>query len=142
MQTLASRYPGDIHLEEVGRSFLNRPIHLLTLGVGEKNILFWSQMHGDEASATPALLDMANYLLANSNQPASRAILENYTLLMFYQGMRCLSRFGSSQWAQTPGPRFCAKTSRLHFSWSHHQTMVNSIGIQVNCCQCGWMVMK
>ena len=82
MQALAIRYPGDIHLDEIGRSFLNRPIHLLKLGVGDKNILFWSQMHGDEPSATPALLDMADYLLANSDQPISRSILENYTLLM------------------------------------------------------------
>jgi hypothetical protein len=82
MQALASAYRGDIQLEEIGRSFLNRPIHLLKLGVGDKNILFWSQMHGDEPSATPALLDMADYLLAHSGEPVSRSILENYTLLM------------------------------------------------------------
>ncbi|MGB5290858.1 MAG: M14 family zinc carboxypeptidase [Lysobacterales bacterium] len=82
MQALTVRYPGDIHLEEIGRSFLERPIHLVKLGVGDKNVLFWSQMHGDEPSATPALLDMAGYLLANSDQPACRAILESYTLLM------------------------------------------------------------
>jgi len=82
MQALVSRYPGNIHLEEVGRSFLNRPIHLLKLGVGDKNILLWSQMHGDEPSATPAILDMADYLLTHSDQPVSRSILEQYTLLM------------------------------------------------------------
>ena len=82
MQSLASRYPGDIHLEEIGRSFLNRPIHLLKLGVGDKNILFWSQMHGDEPSATPALLDMADFLLTHSDHAISRSILESYTLLM------------------------------------------------------------
>ena len=82
MQALASRYPGDIHLEEIGRSFLNRPIHSLSLGVGDKNILFWSQMHGDEPSATPALLDLADYLLTHSDHPISRSILENFTLLM------------------------------------------------------------
>ena len=82
MQVLAIRYSGDIHLDEIGRSFLNRPIHLLKLGVGDKNILFWSQMHGDEPSATPALLDIADYLLANSDHPISRSILETYTLLM------------------------------------------------------------
>ena len=82
MQALAIRYPGDIQLDDVGRSFLDRPIHLLKLGVGDKKVLFWSQMHGDEPSATPALLDIADYLLANSDQAISRSILENYTLLM------------------------------------------------------------
>lgn len=82
MQALASRYPDDIHLHDIGRSFQERPIHLLKLGVGDKNILFWSQMHGDEPSATPALLDMADYLLAHPDEPVSRSILENYTLLI------------------------------------------------------------
>ena len=79
---LASRYPGDIHLEDVGYSFQGRRIQMLKLGVGGKNILFWSQMHGDEPSATPALLDIADYLLANSDHPVVRSILDNYTLLM------------------------------------------------------------
>lgn len=82
MQALACRYPGDIYLEEIGQSFQGRAIHLLKLGVGKKNILFWSQMHGDEPSATPALLDMADYLLTNCDHPISRSILESYTLLM------------------------------------------------------------
>ena len=38
-------------------------------------------MHGDEPSATPALLDLADTLLA-SDAPEHRAILEGLTLLM------------------------------------------------------------
>src|SRR5688500_913891 len=59
LQALASAHPGRLALEEVGRSFEGRPIHLLTLGRGPRRVLLWSQMHGDEPSATPALLDMA-----------------------------------------------------------------------------------
>ncbi|MDH4021271.1 MAG: M14 family zinc carboxypeptidase, partial [Xanthomonadales bacterium] len=59
-----------------------RSIQMLTLGVGDDRIMFWSQMHGDEPSATPALLDIVDYLLSNSDQAAIRSILENYTLLV------------------------------------------------------------
>lgn len=79
---LLAQYPDDIQLEEVGYSFQGRVIQLLKMGVGRQNILFWSQMHGDEPSATPALLDIANYLLCHSDHPVTRSILENYTLLM------------------------------------------------------------
>ena len=72
---LVCRYPHDIQLEDIGHSFQGRPIQLLKLGAGVKHILLWSQMHGDEPSATPALLDMVDYLLANSDHPVVRSIL-------------------------------------------------------------------
>ena len=77
---LEARYPGRLKLEEVGRSVQGRKIHLVTLGSGPRRILLWSQMHGDEPSATPALLDLADTLLA-SDEPEPRAILEGLTLL-------------------------------------------------------------
>lgn len=82
LQALASRYGDGIELQEVGRSFLGRSIKMLTLGVGHHKILFWSQMHGNEPSATPALLDMADYLLRHADQAAVRSVLESYTLLL------------------------------------------------------------
>jgi hypothetical protein len=65
----------------VGRSVQGRPIHLLTVGSGPRKILLWSQMHGDEPSATPALLDLAHTLLA-FDSPEHRSILDGLTLLM------------------------------------------------------------
>jgi len=82
LQSLESRHPGSIRLEEVGKSFLGRSIQMLSVGTGDKKILLWSQMHGDEPSATPALLDIANYLVEHADEPAARSILQNFTLLM------------------------------------------------------------
>jgi len=82
LQALKSRHPDSIHLEEAGQSFLGRPIQLLTLGSGQKKILLWSQMHGDEPSATPALLDIANYLVEHADEPVAGSILQEFTLLM------------------------------------------------------------
>jgi hypothetical protein len=78
---LASLHRGRLALEEVGRSVQGRPIHLVTLGSGPRRVLLWSQMHGDEPSATPALLDLAATLLG-SGAPEARAILDGLTLLM------------------------------------------------------------
>jgi len=39
-------------------------------------------MHGDEPSATPALLDIAGYLAAHAGEPSVKLLLENFTLLM------------------------------------------------------------
>ena len=71
LQALESRFPDSLRLEEVGKSFLGRSIRMLTLGNGDKRILLWSQMHGDEPSATPALLDIAHYLLEHAEEIAS-----------------------------------------------------------------------
>jgi hypothetical protein len=79
---LAATHPDRMTLEEVGRSVEGRPIHLLKMGSGSRRVLLWSQMHGDEPSATPALLDVARYLAANREEPAARRILDELTLLM------------------------------------------------------------
>ena len=79
LRRLAAKHPGRVRLEEAGRSVENRPIHLLTVGAGQRRVLLWSQMHGDEPSATPALLDLADYLLT---APEGRPVLDALTLLM------------------------------------------------------------
>jgi hypothetical protein len=81
LHALEAVHRGRLTLEEVGRSVQGRAIHLVTLGRGPRRILLWSQMHGDEPSATPALLDLADTLLA-SDEPELRAILEGATLLV------------------------------------------------------------
>ena len=81
LQALVAAHPGHLTLEEVGRSFEGRPIHLLKAGTGARHVLLWSQMHGDEPSATPALLDVASYL-ASRDEPAARRVLDELTLLM------------------------------------------------------------
>lgn len=78
---LQARHPEELRVEVLGRSVEGRSIHLLTLGKGPRRILFWSQMHGDEPSATPALLDLAHFLLSSSD-PAATQILEGATLLL------------------------------------------------------------
>lgn len=67
--------------EIIGYSVANRSIHHLTVGQGKTKILLWSQMHGDEATATMALFDVFNFLAADDRFNAFRARLrERLTL--------------------------------------------------------------
>jgi len=45
-----------------GESYCGREIKLVTAGKGKKKIFMWSQMHGDESTATMAIFDIFNFL--------------------------------------------------------------------------------
>lgn len=49
-------------VEKIGESFQKRTISELTFGKGDKTVMLWSQMHGDEPTATMALFDLFNFL--------------------------------------------------------------------------------
>jgi Zinc carboxypeptidase len=82
LATLAERHGDRLRIEEVGRSVQGRPLRMLVLGTGEPRVLLFSQMHGDEPSATPALFDIADLLLSRPQRPDIARILEKYTLLL------------------------------------------------------------
>jgi hypothetical protein len=46
----------------LGHSFTGKEIRLIKAGEGDKKIFMWSQMHGDESTATMALFDIFNFL--------------------------------------------------------------------------------
>lgn len=57
----------DIGISRLGHSIQGRSISMISLGNGEKEILLWSQMHGDESTATAAIFDIINYLKSNKS---------------------------------------------------------------------------
>lgn len=72
---------GLLQNEIIGYSVQGRSIHQLTAGKGPVTVLLWSQMHGDEATATMALFDLFNFLGANDQFNAFRSrLLERLTL--------------------------------------------------------------
>ncbi|MYH48809.1 MAG: peptidase M14 [Gammaproteobacteria bacterium] len=48
--------------ERVGESAEDRPLRMVSFGEGEMAVLAWSQMHGDESTATMALADICSFL--------------------------------------------------------------------------------
>ena len=53
---LQQNYSDSIKL--IGQSSLGKPIYMMTLGKGSLKVAAWSQMHGNESTATLAMLDL------------------------------------------------------------------------------------
>lgn len=69
-----------LKISEVGRSFGNRAIYQMEFGRGAKKVFLWSQMHGDEPTATSALIDLFDYLQTHRGEKWVKNIEENLTL--------------------------------------------------------------
>ena len=80
LEQLFSKYTSVFEVSQIGTSEENRPIMQLKIGNGEKKILLWSQMHGNESTGTKALFDLFNCFLS-SNHEVFSTILEQCTLV-------------------------------------------------------------
>lgn len=65
-----------------GKSFEDRDLYQIKLGNGPTKILLWSQMHGDEPTATMAMLDIFRFFQAKNDgfNDLRQSILANTTL--------------------------------------------------------------
>jgi hypothetical protein len=70
---------GSFQVSEAGQSYLGKPIYTISIGTGPTKVLLWSQMHGNEATATMALFDMFNFL-NQADIPQVQEILSRLTL--------------------------------------------------------------
>lgn len=82
LAALHTKLGGLATMEEAGRSAEGRSINLLRLGTGKTKVFLWSQMHGDEPTATMALLDLLHYIALRRETPEVKAILKQTTLLI------------------------------------------------------------
>lgn len=69
-------------VEKVGESAEGRNIYLIALGSGSEKIFLWSQMHGDESTATMALLDIFNFFKAEGYVDYKESVLKNCTIYL------------------------------------------------------------
>ena len=70
----------DFTVNKVGSSVEGRDLFLISIGKGEKNVFLWSQMHGDEPTATAALFDIFNFFADSSYSDFKKHILSQVTL--------------------------------------------------------------
>ena len=68
MRELVSRGNNLLSIGELGKSVEGRSIYQISFGRGEKKVLLWSQMHGDESTATLALMDILNMLVEDQGK--------------------------------------------------------------------------
>ena len=80
LTVLVARSGGLISMERAGESFEKRPISLLRIGSGPVNILLWSQMHGDEPTATMAIVDILRFALHHRARPEMEHLLSSITM--------------------------------------------------------------
>lgn len=69
-----------VRVEEVGRSYQNREIYQAEFGKGPTKVFMWSQMHGDEPTATSALIDLFTFLQNNRQIPWVKKIENSLTI--------------------------------------------------------------
>jgi len=69
-----------LNINEVGRSNANREIYQIEWGKGPLKVFMWSQMHGDEPTATSALMDMFATLQKHHDKDWVKKISETMTI--------------------------------------------------------------
>lgn len=69
-----------IDVKVLGFSEENRPIYHLKFGVGNKRILIWSQMHGNESTGTKAVFDFLNFIKYFDDTKIAQDIYDECTI--------------------------------------------------------------
>jgi predicted deacylase len=73
---------GRLRVETVGRSMLGRDLRTVTFGRGPVTVLLWSQMHGDESTATMALADVMSWMAAGGGDRVRDRLADSLTVVM------------------------------------------------------------
>jgi hypothetical protein len=118
-----------VRVDEVGRSFANREIYQMEFGSGPLKVFLWSQMHGDEPTATSALIDIFTVLQKNRDKEWVKSIAKTVTIRAvpmlnpdgaeFYQrrNLQGIDINRDARNLQTPEARLLKK---LRDEWSPH----------------------
>ncbi len=68
-------------VKQEGVSARNREIYLISIGKGNTKVFLWSQMHGDESTATMALFDIFNFFTQSGRfDDFKKKVLEKLTI--------------------------------------------------------------
>ena len=67
-------------VNKVGASIEGRDLNLISIGEGDIDIFLWSQMHGDEPTATQAIFDIFNFLDSDDFGPEKSELLSKLRL--------------------------------------------------------------
>jgi len=76
---------GLIRSEVVGQSFLGKNIYSFKIGNGNIRVLAWSQMHGNEATATKCIFDLLNFITHKNFKEPSAQLLSGLELTIIPQ---------------------------------------------------------
>jgi hypothetical protein len=71
---------GRVAREVIGQSVEGRDLLHLSVGRGPTHVLLWSQMHGDEPSATPAIFDLLEWIRRERGSAAVQRLEDRLTV--------------------------------------------------------------
>ncbi|MEQ8364435.1 MAG: M14 family zinc carboxypeptidase [Cyclobacteriaceae bacterium] len=77
IMAIVDKLGNDFKVKQVGTSVEGRAIKLITYGNGPINVLIWSQMHGDETTATRSIMDVFHWLEADDEFNAIRTKIKS-----------------------------------------------------------------
>ncbi|WP_026809719.1 M14 family zinc carboxypeptidase [Arenibacter latericius] len=82
IQPLITKIGEDPRFEvnKVGESIEGRSLSLISVGTGSTNVFLWSQMHGNEPTATQAIFDILHFLASDDFKQEKEDILKNLKL--------------------------------------------------------------
>jgi hypothetical protein len=72
--------PARFRVTQIGESVEGRPLRRIDFGSGAIPVLLWSQMHGNESTASRALVDLFAYLVDRPDDERVRLIEEELTV--------------------------------------------------------------
>ena len=77
LQPLIAKWKADqtVEVSQVGTSIEGRSLHLLSMGTGNTDVFLWSQMHGNEPTATQAIFDILNFFAGSTFAEEKQEIL-------------------------------------------------------------------
>jgi len=80
LENITAESQGAIRLTQGGSSFEGRPIFFVETGSGPVRILIWTQMHGDESTATRAIGDLLANIAHTAGTASTQGLLSKLTI--------------------------------------------------------------
>ncbi|MFN3997444.1 M14 family zinc carboxypeptidase [Algoriphagus sp.] len=84
LQPLIQKHSDEFKIENLGESVEGKSVTSMSWGNGQTKVMLWSQMHGNESTATMSLFDLFNFLEGkNDGHDELRDLLKNQINLKF-----------------------------------------------------------
>jgi hypothetical protein len=143
LRARAARFPELFSLTALGTSQEGREIIRFSFGKGPVVVLLWSQMHGDEPTATLALMDIFSFLGAQAGNPWVAELRDHVTVhaipMVNPDGAERFRRFTASgidmnrdaRSLSTPEARILREAQRAlkpDFGFNLHDQGLSSVG--------------
>ena len=96
LDLITDKTPGLFEIQLLGHSVEDRPIRMVSVGSGDIDVLMWSQMHGNESTATRSIVDLLSYIAENSKQKSLSSLLQDLRIHF----IPMLNPDGASRWTR------------------------------------------